>query len=69
MTTTYAERDTQATMTISELISAMTEVQKLIANHDKDCHWGSLTAEMLGKSYFSLAESLRRVTGNLFFSI
>jgi hypothetical protein len=68
MTTTYAERTTQA-VTISELISAMAEVQKLIASHDKDCYWGSLTAEMLGKSYFSLAEALRKVTGNLFFSI
>jgi len=67
MTTTYAERDTQAT--IQELISAIAEIQKLIANHDNDCYWGVLTAEYLGKSYCSLAESLRKATGNLFFSI
>lgn len=69
MDTTYAERVTQANLTIQELISALAEVQKLIASHDKDCHLGSLTAEMLGKSYFSLAESLRKATGNLFFSV
>lgn len=65
MTTTYAERVTQANLTIQELITAMAEIQKLIANHDKDCYWGTITAEMLGKSYFSLAEALRAVSGSL----
>jgi len=69
MTTTYAERTAQANLTIQELISAMAEIQKLIASHDRECHWGILTAEMLGKSYFSLAETLRKATGNLFYSI
>ena len=67
MDTTYAERVTQANLTIQELISAMAEVQKLIASHDKDCHWGALTTEMLGKSYYSLAEALRKVTGSLYY--
>ena len=66
MTSTYAERTAQAP-TIQELISAMAEVQKLIASHDKDCYWGSLTAEMLGKSYFSLSEALRKETGSLMY--
>jgi len=69
MTQTTAERTAQANLTIQELISAMAEIQKLIASHDRECHWGVLTAEMLGKSYFSLAEALRKVTGNLFFSV
>jgi hypothetical protein len=65
MDTTYAERVTQANLTIQELISTMAEVQKLIASHDENCYWASITAEMLGKSYYSLAEALRKVTGGL----
>lgn len=60
MTTTYAERDTQAT--IQELISAMAEIQKLIANHDNDCHLGMLTIKELGSAYYRLAELLDRTT-------
>ena len=66
MTTTTAERTTQA-LTISELISAMAEVQKLIASHDKECYWGIITVQELGKSYYSLAETLRKATGNLLY--
>ena len=61
MTTTYAERTTQA-LTISELISAMAEVQKLIANHDNDCHLGILTIKELGSASYRLAELLDRTT-------
>jgi hypothetical protein len=61
MTTTYAERTTQA-MTISELISAMAEVQKLIANHNENCHLGILTIKELGSAYYRLAELLDRTT-------
>jgi hypothetical protein len=61
MTTTYAERTTQA-LTISELISAMAEVQKLIANHDENCHLGILTIKELGSAYYRLAELLDRTT-------
>jgi hypothetical protein len=60
MTTTLAERDTQAT--IQELISAMAEIQKLIANHDNDCHLGMLTIKELGSAYYRLAELLDRTT-------
>jgi hypothetical protein len=56
MTTTLAERDTQAT--IQELISAIAEIQKLIANHDNDCHLGMLTIKELGSAYYRLAELL-----------
>ena len=62
MTQTTAERTTQATMTIPELISAMAEVQKLIANHDKDCHLGILTIQDLGSAYYRLAQLLDRAT-------
>jgi hypothetical protein len=65
MDTTYAERVTQANLTIQELISAMAEVQKLIANHDENCYWAIITVQELGKSYYSLAEALRKVTGGL----
>ena len=58
MTTTYAERTVQANLTIQELISAMTEVQKPIANHDKNCHLGLIAGERLGMAYFRLAEKL-----------
>lgn len=58
MTTTYAERTSQATMTIPELISALAEVQKLIASHDTNCHLGLITGEKLGTAYYRLAEKL-----------
>jgi len=62
MDTTYAERVTQANLTIQELISAMAEVQKLIANHDENCHLGILTIKELGSAYYRLAELLDRTT-------
>jgi hypothetical protein len=58
MTQTTAERTAQANLTIQELISAMAEVQKLIASHDKDCHLGLITGEKLGTAYYRLAEKL-----------
>ena len=39
MTQTTAERVTQANP-IQEIISAMNDIQKLIANHDRNCTWG-----------------------------
>jgi Ran GTPase-activating protein (RanGAP) involved in mRNA processing and transport len=58
MDTTYAERVTQANLTIQELISALAEVQKLIASHNEDCHLGLITGEKLGTAYYRLAEKL-----------
>jgi hypothetical protein len=40
----------------------MAEIQKLIANHDNDCHLGMLTIKELGSAYYRLAELLDRTT-------
>jgi hypothetical protein len=68
MTQTTAERTTQAKMTIPELISALADVQKLIANHDENCYLGMLTNNELGAAYYRLAEQLAKATSKLYYS-
>ena len=68
MDTTYAERVTQANP-IQEIISAMNDIQKLIANHDRNCTWGRLTAIALGQAYNPLAAALLKATNDLKYSL
>ena len=60
MTTTYAERITQA-MTISELISAIAEVQALISAGVESPFCPFVTNENLGIAYFRLSETMARM--------
>ena len=69
MTQTTAERTTQAQSTTAEIILAMAGVQALIASHDKNCVWGSLTEIALGQAYNALADALLKATNDLKYSI
>ena len=68
MTQTTAERVTQANP-IQEIISAMNDIQKLIANHDRNCTWGRLTEIALGQAYNALADALLTATNDLKYSL
>lgn len=60
MTTTYAERITQA-MTIQEIISAIAEVQALITAGVESPFCPFVTNENLGIAYFRLSETMARM--------
>lgn len=59
MTTTYAERDTQAT--IHEIISAIAGVQALIKAGVESPFCPFVTNENLGIAYFRLSETMARM--------
>lgn len=58
MTTTTAERTTQALAEITELIKAIAGVQELIKADPQSPFCPKLTQENLGKAYHSLSERL-----------
>jgi|Laugresu1bdmlbdd_1035124.scaffolds.fasta_scaffold24518_3 hypothetical protein len=60
MTTTYAERITQA-MTIQEIISAIAEVQALITAGVESPFCPFVTNENLGIAYARLSETMARM--------
>jgi hypothetical protein len=61
MDTTYAERVTQANLTIQELISAIAEVQALISAGVESPFCPFVTNENLGIAYFRLSETMARM--------
>lgn len=60
MDTTYAERVTQANLTIQELISAIAGVQALISAGVESPFCPFVTNENLGIAYFRLSETMAR---------